>query len=582
MTAASITRLHISPLNPDLLHAILHPSAREAATDISYHTVQTFPENSYGFVNLPKMEAEKVTKKLNGAILKGKKLKIQEARPSKRPAPDTHPPAADSTPPQPKPEKVTKKRKSSDKVVDGYDLPSDRHVKRGWTEPGHKDKRSRKADKEEKKRTSQKSKYTEKAECLFRTTVPPNKIDLEKEKKKSGEKKKKDKKAPGATVVHEFENSVTVPSFLRSGDNASAAGFTNEFVEGKGWVDREGNVKEPPPPPAKTRIDKEKVHAKGKAKQLEQAKGGISTAKPATKKLADTSPSSEVDDDETSSSGSSSDSSSDEESEDVTSSSGSDDEDEDTSSVSSSNESSSSSSDEEEEDEKTDNEATPRAKNPTTQPTPSITVTPSKPQSDEANEPTEIHPLEALFKRPATKPRRDSISGQKRPLEINTQFSFFSADNNDDDIEEEEDEDSHHLQQHNTLNVPEPQTPFTKQDLLTRVVRSAAPTPDTAAPHKGRFWDHNDDDDDDRMDLDDNDYYGDGEGTFNGAETPSKAATAGKGQSKKEKGGEVESDFSKWFWENRGDNNRAWKRRRREAAKEKRQRENRSKGFRGK
>ncbi|KAK2800264.1 hypothetical protein FQN51_006172 [Onygenales sp. PD_10] len=581
MTAASITRLHISPLNPDLLHAILHPSAREAATDISYHTVQTFPENSYGFVNLPKMEAEKVTKKLNGAILKGKKLRIQEARPSKRPAPDTDAPAADSTPPQPKPEKATKKRKSSDNVVDGYDLPSDRHVKRGWTDPGHKDKRSRKTDKkEEKKRTSQKSKYTEKAECLFRTTVPSNKIDLEKEKKKSGEKKKKDKKAPGATVVHEFENSVTVPSFLRSGDDASAAGFTNEFVEGKGWVDREGNVKEPPPPPAKTRIDKEKVHAKGKAKQLEKTKGGIDTAKPATKKLADTSSSSEVDDDETSSSGSS-DSSSDEEIEDVTSSSGSDDEDEDTSSDSSSDDDSSSSSDEEEENEKTDNETTPRAKNPTTQPTPSITVTPSKPQADvanEANEPTEIHPLEALFKRPAaTKPRRDSTSGQKRPLEINTQFSFFSADNNDDDIEEEDE--STHLQ-HNTLNVPEPQTPFTKQDLLTRVVRSAAPTPDTAAPHKGRFWDH--DDDDDRMDLDDDGYYGDGDVTFNGAETPSKAATAGKGPSKKEKEEEAESDFSKWFWENRGDNNRAWKRRRREAAKEKRQRENRSKGFRGK
>lgn len=40
-----------------------------------------------------------------------------------------------------------------------------------------------------------------------------------------------------------------------------------------------------------------------------------------------------------------------------------------------------------------------------------------------------------------------------------------------------------------------------------------------------------------------------------------------------------ESEFAKWFWENRGDNNRAWKRRRREAVKEKRQRENRQRGL---
>lgn len=42
-----------------------------------------------------------------------------------------------------------------------------------------------------------------------------------------------------------------------------------------------------------------------------------------------------------------------------------------------------------------------------------------------------------------------------------------------------------------------------------------------------------------------------------------------------------ESDFANWFWENRGENNRAWKRRRREAAKEKRQRENRQRGLKG-
>ena len=40
------------------------------------------------------------------------------------------------------------------------------------------------------------------------------------------------------------------------------------------------------------------------------------------------------------------------------------------------------------------------------------------------------------------------------------------------------------------------------------------------------------------------------------------------------KGEKEESEFSKWFWEHRGETNRAWKRRKREAAKEKRQKEN--------
>ena len=36
-----------------------------------------------------------------------------------------------------------------------------------------------------------------------------------------------------------------------------------------------------------------------------------------------------------------------------------------------------------------------------------------------------------------------------------------------------------------------------------------------------------------------------------------------------------ESTFRKWFYEHRGDNNRAWKKKRREAKKVQRQRENR-------
>jgi hypothetical protein len=49
----------------------------------------------------------------------------------------------------------------------------------------------------------------------------------------------------------------------------------------------------------------------------------------------------------------------------------------------------------------------------------------------------------------------------------------------------------------------------------------------------------------------------------------------------KEEPSEGSSDFQKWFYEHRGDTSRAWKKRRREAAKDKRQRENRKKGDRG-
>lgn len=44
------------------------------------------------------------------------------------------------------------------------------------------------------------------------------------------------------------------------------------------------------------------------------------------------------------------------------------------------------------------------------------------------------------------------------------------------------------------------------------------------------------------------------------------------------KGKAEESEFQKWFWENRGETNRAWKKRRKVVSKEKRQRENRKRG----
>ena len=151
----------------------------------------------------------------------------------------------------------------------------------------------------------------------------------------------------------------------------------------------------------------------------------------------------------------------------------------------------------------------------------------------------EVHPLEALFKRPNN---AASHTPKKPNLEVSTSFRFF-----DPDVDEGESQ---------ALLIP--QTPFTQQDIRQRRQRSAAPTPDTAAPGKtfGDVWAGTSD----VSDRDDDDEDED--------------AAAGKTEdSKKEK---LESEFSKWFWEHRGETNRAWKRRRREAAKDKRQKDNKA------
>ena len=108
-----------------------------------------------------------------------------------------------------------------------------------------------------------------------------------------------------------------------------------------------------------------------------------------------------------------------------------------------------------------------------------------------------------------------------------------------------------------------PETPFNSQDLRSRGLRSAAPTPDTAAPGRS-LWNKGHGNNGPEDDKDEEEE-----------ENGSKEATPSKGTTDQPKEG---NEFAKWFWEHRGDNNRAWKRRRREVTKEKRQRENRQRG----
>lgn len=511
------TRLHISPFTAEILPSVLPASVRNLATDISFHEITTFPENSYGYVTLPKMEAEKIKKKLNGAMLKGKKFKVDAARPQKRHREEEDVvPEASSTK---KKSKKSKKPEPEDGVLEGFELPSDRKVKRGWTESGEAKQERRKSEKKAKKdketKLQPKSKYTDKSECLFRATIPPNRAaDAAADDKKAKKKKSKD------NVVHEFTKLVTQPSFLRTAEESAPP--TATFEEGKGWVDADGNVKEP----ANDKIRKDNKHP-GQVAGAKEKRRSTKSAEKKKHSRKEKTPEPSESEDYTSSSGSSAEESSDSESSE--SEAEAEDQQQD----------SSASSDPEEEikqqapqEETTKPAETSEAEAVSSQ-SDSNEVTPETTQAEEASA-KEVHPLEALFKRAAP-----TASENQPAAEPEAGFSFFGND-----IESEDEQ-------------PEPQTPFTpftKHDLLNRGERSAAPTPDTAAATRHTKWDENEESDDSSID------------------SPVKARTGEDHD---------ETEFAKWFWENRGDNNRAWKKRRRDAAKEQRQRDNRKKGIKG-
>lgn len=564
--ASGTTRLHISPFTPALLESVLKPSVRSAAEDISFHTLETFPEQSYGYVNLPTMEAEKLKKKLNGSILKGKKMKVEEAKPKKRHRveEDANSASPDDKPEVPEPEKISKKRKGEKDVLPGHELSPDRHVKRGWTEPAKKDKDrdSRKSKTKEKKPNSQRSKYTDNPECIFRTNPPANHSADEKADKKKSKTKTKTK---DGVVVHEFSKTVKHPTFLRSGENSEAATLTDEFVEGKGWVSRGGDIKE------SVKSDATKP-SKGDPGRVKGGKDKVS-------KIAKRAPTKESSSQESSSDSESSSSSSSEA--DTDSSESDDDDSETTSDTSSSEDSSSGSSDEDKESvgetkpgELDEAKATPTLPNQDSPPlgTP-LTKTSEQPKNGVHTTSDSMHPLDTLFKVPAIVAPKPAT----RPsLEVDTQFSFFGGDVDEDSVDDDAG---------GTANTgPEPpQTPFTKQDLQNRGIRSAAPTPDTAAPQRISFWENNDNNNYDCDEEYDEHYQENETSKPKKLKRDTDANGAGvQGKGKGEVAGAEAGDFASWFWENRGENNRAWKKRRREAAKEKRQRENRRKGNKGK
>jgi len=525
-------RLHLSPLNSQLLPIILTGPLLDKASNISFHTIETFPERDYGYLELPEAEADKLKRKLNGSILRGSKMRVEEARPEK--ALKEKEAQEDDVPDVKLPKE--KRRKAKERgVLPGHEL-QDRKVKRGWTEPSSDSKPSKRHhDKGDKKSKAKSSSLTGEAECLFKTKLPSNAATPE-HYKDSKIKKRKRGDSSRDVVVHEFSNTIKHASFLRDESGVEDKKPASGFVEGKGWVDEHGNIVEAGPKRHRSKatpVEESKLGASevGKMRPRRSSRLEIPSVQvtgPSTRRAPTA-----VAEDETSSSGTSS----------------SEDEGKNDPPESSST--------------PQRKPSTPRQKRGTkvTSKTNlghgevevdrvgrlSITRSSASPPATQETAPTsasatnEVHPLEALFKRPNT---AASHAPKKPNLEVTTSFSFFEPD----------------VEEGGSRGLLMPQTPFTQQDIRQRRQRSAAPTPDTAAPGKtfGDVWEGSSD-----ISGEDDD--------MEGYTAPGSKENSATPDIKAEK---PESDFSKWFWEHRGENNRAWKRRRREAGKEKRLKDN--------
>ncbi|KAF2687305.1 hypothetical protein K458DRAFT_415561 [Lentithecium fluviatile CBS 122367] len=542
-------RLHITPFTPALLKVFLAPSVLPLAKNISYHAVETFPEKGFGYVELPEMEAQKLKKKLNGSTLKGSKVRIADAKPEKRKAAEVAEDLKENDGEPPK-----KRKKAKQGVLEGVELPNDRKVKRGWTEPPVKSQKEKKEKKEkgkdaDKKSKRKESKYTKEPELLFKAKLTPVAAaeEARKEKSKGKKKEKKDKnKSKREVVVHEFEKNTKQPSFLKASKVSAGKKEAVEYVNGKGWVDEDGNVVEAEigrvrnrrvlelvdPTPVQPTTEKPSVTPSPRSSPVPKS----AKSKKKSKKATPPPSSSESEEDESSE-------------------------------VSSSSEDESSAS----EDEVQAADASVPSPSAQKADTPEIAVTLSSPATKE------VHPLEALFKRPKplnlSTPGSDATSTPAKGLApINTSFSFFENNNDAMDVDTE---------------APDgvPATPYTQRDLEWRGLRSAAPTPDTAAidrrfsfPWRKGSQEADDDEVDDaeaETQLSHNTKANAAAKHLPGVaeEDEEEDAEAGAEQDGDEGGEEEEkpeSEFKQWFWENQGGLNRAWKKRRRDALKAKR------------
>lgn len=648
------TRLYISPLTPALLSTIIPPSLQPSITNLSYHHVPTFPEKAYAYLELPAVEAQRIRTKLNGVTFKGMKVKIEEARPDKkrkrqeaeRVAQEAEIEVEDTRSKRPKKEK----KRKEEGVFKGVELPEGREVKRGWTQPSENDKK--KKSKKEKKDLDHKDQ-----EMLFKTHLPANVASKTMEK---GEKKKKERSGKGKpgrdAEIKEFTKTTKYPTFLRSGTGEKGAAKAVVFVDGKGWVDDEGNVIEDVVPTRSTRPRPVRSSAPTPPEQIEERETETAETNDDDDHDDDTSvPEREVDGDDeddvesqhqedavdahdeedeaeeeeeeekqVSTKPSVSDSPSAKETKAPLNEDAEEVESDESESISTSNaeyieqyragvirgvdtveesntESDSSKSDDEEID---NNDITYKKKTstppiplePTTQST--CMAPPAIAATTEITAPTplkQIHPLEALYKRPSSTTTATTTAPTKtptpsRPLApIKTGFSFFNGSSDNEAEERDEDVADASDNEAGVKDLMPPQTPFTQRDMEWRGMRSAAPTPDTAAiSRRLKPWDgsggvgSDENEDEDELEQEEEEEGDDDEEQVEDIELDEPEAKS----SSSLVAGFVapapqaeQTEFEKHFWAMRGEYNRSWKTRKREARKEQRQSENRRTGF---
>ncbi|KAG8529944.1 uncharacterized protein KY384_005425 [Bacidia gigantensis] len=512
-----VKRLHVTPFNPELLPAVLPHKLQQNATEISFHFIESSPENNYGYLNLPSSEADQLRQKLHGCVLRGRKMKVEEAKPKKsskgKKVEDRVPDLASK---QTRSKNTTNKE---DGTFPAVELPAKRKVKRGWTEADMAAKENKDKPRNDRKKPKEKgSSLTGKSECLFKTKMPVNAAPGA-----VGDGAKKRKLRNGQeVVVHEFQNTRQHAAFLKEDDDAINVRPAKEYVDGKGWVDENEDI-----------VERARKRRRSRDSEVENDRNKHEFKK-ACEKLELTARAEEVpnnlEDEETSP--------------DITSNS--------------------------------DSEATEDAGKDGQPPTRieglgiskvddgdlqtarvdrlSISRSSGSPglqvQTQATSVPSEeVHPLEALFKRP--KAAASHAQTPRKPhLEVSTSFNFFEHDSAESGGGD--------------ASLLMPHTPFTQQDYRHRLIRSAAPTPDTALPGK-TFGDvlagrHEEDPESEGEDE---------EQATAGREAPGLGSPEGKAKAEEQ----PESEFAQWFWEHRGENNRAWKRRRREVAKERKTRD---------
>ena len=476
-------RLHITPFNPSLLDRIIAPSIQAEASHISFHTVQTFPERGFGYVEMPVMEAQRLKKKLNGSTLKGAKVRVEDAKPEKKRRSDA---GDDDGGSKTRKKAKTEKPRREDGVIPGHELEASRRVKRGWTD----DNLTSKKKHQSKAESQDNGVGLEGKKLRFKTnlTVHDNAVES-KNKDENKEKKGKDgKKGKKKVVVEEFARTQKSPATPSIVGTDSRGALTYE--DGKGWIDEAGNVIEA------ERTSRRRRHKK-ESQEIEPRISAVES-----RELVDEIPSQTRAD-----------------SSDLV----------------------------EDEDMASDD---PAAKNKDEADLSNVTDDEGGQNMENSEPARSVHPLEELFKRPTTSP---TDSAKRRPKPIDTSFSFFDTGAANVDNEDED------------TGLP-PQTPHTKRDMEWRSIRSAAPTPDTAAIGRSFLPEASSDEDEEENAEEEHP-------TKDVQMEDAKVGSNGAQSSGQERG--EESTFRKWFYENRGDLNRGWKKRRREERKHKRQRENR-------